>query len=305
MKRNIIWTMFIAILLVMNSLANLPDDPVAYAKWEADLFAAINAQANVPPEQAIPKLAGWVVRLSQERTPNWEKGDRPVFHAAQSALLAIPGHAHYFEQAVKELQSKLESAPKDEKWNYVNDYSRLQWDAFQTLGQLPSLETVRVLGGFLYDDSGGLNLKDGDPIPTEGEIMSQQKKNRDGAVMALFQLIENPPMKAVGTPQGNAVEVWRLWYEQVKAGNRTFRFKGNLTEYDLDGPAPKEKLQRVERDRKRDKERSTGHRESPPATESAPATGQTGKSSAIAWLIAGIGLIGGGAWYFLRGRKTA
>lgn len=302
MSENIIKILVIAIFLGMKSLANLPDDPVEYARWEANLLAAINAQANVPPEQAIPKLGGWIQRVSQKRAPNWEKGDRPVFHAAQSALLAIPGHADYFKKAIKDLQFKLESALKDEKWNYVNDYSRLQWDSFQTLGLLPSVETVKVLGDFLYDESGGLNLKDGDPMPTEGEIMSQQKKNCRLASSALFQLIDNPPMKA---EKGDAVEVWRLWYEQVKAGNRTFRFKGDPTEYDLEGPAPKEKLKRVDRDRKRDGERAVGHEKSSAAPASAPEITQTNKPYSIVWLVAAIGLGGAGVWYVLRNRKSA
>ncbi len=32
------------------------------------------------------------------------------------------------------------------------------------------------------------------------------------------------------------VEPWRLWYAQVKAGTRTFRFKDDPQEYNLDGP---------------------------------------------------------------------
>jgi len=224
-----------------------------------------------------------------------------VFHAAKAALLAIPGHAGYYEKAIKELQLKLESAPKDEKWNYANDYSNLQWDGFQILGQLPSPETVRVLGDFLYDESGGFNPKDGDPMPSIDEIMAQQKKNCVLVARPLFNLIDNPPVSA---DQGNAVEVWRLWYEQVKAGSRTFRFKGNPTEYDLNGPAPKEKLQRVERDRKRDGERAVGHKKSTSTPASEAAITQTNKPYSLTWLIAAVGLIGAAVWYFVSGRKT-
>jgi hypothetical protein len=35
------------------------------------------------------------------------------------------------------------------------------------------------------------------------------------------------------------IEAWRLWYEQVKSGKRTFRFEGDPNEYSLAGPVTK------------------------------------------------------------------
>jgi hypothetical protein len=58
----------------------------------------------------------------------------------------------------------------------------------------------------------------------------------------------------------DANAAWLLWYEQIKSGNRTFRFEGDPTEYDLNGPAPKQKIERVERERKRTEERKTSHK---------------------------------------------
>src|SRR5437868_8741551 len=102
MITNTFKVILILICASINCLAILPKDPTEYAAWEAKMLASIRAQANVPPEQAIPKLGSWVEQMSHERTPNWEKGDRPVFHAAQSALLAIPGHAEYYEKEIKD-----------------------------------------------------------------------------------------------------------------------------------------------------------------------------------------------------------
>jgi hypothetical protein len=42
------------------------------------------------------------------------------------------------------------------------------------------------------------------------------------------------PTGKVYTPE--EMLTWRLWYEQVKAGNRTFRFEGDPQEYNLQGP---------------------------------------------------------------------
>ncbi|MCF7730838.1 MAG: hypothetical protein K9N23_04085, partial [Akkermansiaceae bacterium] len=37
-----------------------------------------------------------------------EKGDRPVFHAAQAALLAIPGHAEYYRDRILKAREEYE-----------------------------------------------------------------------------------------------------------------------------------------------------------------------------------------------------
>ena len=228
-----------------------------------------------------------------------------VAQKMRTALLAIPGHAEYFEKQIKDLQTKLENAPKDEEWNFRVDYDDVQINGFQTLEQLPSPESVRVLGNFLADKKGGIDFAETGPNPSVDQIMAQQKKNCNFAAMALFKLIANPPMEDTGSFRPGVLEAWLDWHEEVKAGHRTFRFKDNPMEYDLNGPAPKEKLIRIERDRKRDEERATGHKKSASGLESSSAIAIAGKPLSIAAFPAACAMIGVLVWYFLRGRTVA
>src|SRR5690606_26228155 len=89
------------------------------------------------------------------------------------------------------------------------------------------------------------------------------------------------PVKRAGyTFPYEYVYAWQNWYEQIKAGSRTFRFEGDPTEYDLNGPVPKEKLQRIERDR--DDERAAGHVKSSPVAESGSGVTRIGVPASIA-----------------------
>ena len=100
--------------------------------------------------------------------------------------------------------------------------------------------------------------------------------------------------------RADAQAAWQLWYEQVKSGKRTFRFEGDPTEYDLNGPASKDKLQRVERDRKRDDERSAGRKKSSSGSEATSQATDATKPLAIAGLIAACVLIAVAVGYFVR-----
>ncbi len=57
------------------------------------------------------------------------------------------------------------------------------------------------------------------------------------AVDALHKLgLKNPPVKAIHADPDNDLRTWQLWYEQVRAGTRTFSFEGDDTIYSLSGP---------------------------------------------------------------------
>jgi hypothetical protein len=126
------------------------------------------------------------------------------------------------------------------------------------------------------------------------------------AADALKTLIEKPPVPQDRNWQTKGdIEAWQLWYEQIKSGNRTFRFKGDPKDYDLTGPVSKDKLQRVERDRKRDDERTAGHKNSSSVGEPVPVIAQIRKPSSIITILAVCVLIAGSIRYFLMSRKIA
>lgn len=229
-----------------------------------------------------------------------------LYEKIQTALLAIPGHAEYYRDRVNQARIKVNEANKAGSISEIAHYRGLLSDEFMygfpTLAQLPSHETVRVLGEFLSDERGYVPPP---PEPTSFEQLvdadvDKPVFNRAASVLGQLPLMNKPiPSKTrYETPED--VIPWRQWYEEIKSGNRTFCFEGDPTEYDLNGPASKELIQRVKRDPKRDEERAVGHRKSPPATESAPTVTQTGKPSLIAWVVAAFGLIGAAVWYFRR-----
>lgn len=221
-----------------------------------------------------------------------------IYEDIQNNILAISGHAEYFAT-----QIKIER----EKWTIENDrraksgdkpywgpYDDFKYSAIQTLGHLPSPETVRVLGELLQDREDTSN-----PPYTFGS-----GTNAGFAADALKALVAEPPVLHDGKYNRiGDIEIWQTWYEQIKSGNRTFRFEGDPVEYDLTGPAPKDKLVRIERDRKRDAEREAGERrggaEAVVAADpgvSRPAAGWGIVAACVALLV--------GVWYFFRGRRA-
>ena len=122
--------------------------------------------------------------------------------------------------------------------------------------------------------------------------------------MKMLPLVDKPVGKDVTGYA--AVGPWREWYERIKSGRATFRFEGDPVEYDLDGPAPPEKLARIAADRARDADRanrrsvSTAGNGTPAApVASAPAEGAT-TVPRLPLLLAGALLAGVLLWYLSR-----
>jgi len=251
---------FITLLIIPISFGDLPENPAEYVEWEASSFKKIEDQKSTPPESSIPKLGEWTLRLSQGN--NREKGDRPLFHAAQDLLLSIPGHAIYFQNKLESLRAKVLEVSKDDPRHIkigaaYGDYERFRRETFQTLGLLPSSETVSVLGHFLNDPEGrdGKDLL-GTPF-THGDY-TPDPITPGAAAIAIRQLgIEHPPFREPSWASElqfwpEEIDAWKDWWNEVKEGKRTYRFIGSPIEYGPDGPATKEQLQRIERNRQRE-----------------------------------------------------
>ncbi len=176
-----------------------------------------------------------------------------LFSALQSALLAIPGHAEYYQNQFLRAQERYRNQGGSEAWF---DYREKIGAAFQIFPHLSSPEGVRVLGELLSNDW----------VPPGNETAPLSEKFVPLSVSSTvtlekFPLLDKPfkdPITESNVADANAA--WLLWYEKIKSGNRTFRFEGDPTEYDLNGPAPKQKIERFERERKRNEERKTAHK---------------------------------------------
>ena len=219
----------------------------------------------------------------------------------QAALLAIPGHAEYYRNRILQAEERYKSVPVDAPGTTWQEYRNEISNVFQIFPHLHSPEGVRVLGELFSNDW----------VPSDNETAVLSEKFVPLSVCARVALqkfpIQGKPFKEPITKLNaeDAQAAWELWYEQIKAGNLTFRFEGDPTEYDLNGPAPKEKLVRIERDRKRDEERATGLHKSPAGQETGTARPPIAKPSAIAGLMAALAVCLAAVWYFLRGRRVA
>ncbi len=157
----------------------------------------------------------------------------------QQKLLSIPGHARYIAEEYEGYRNN------DKAENGVLRY----WYIGERLAHLPSPETVAVLGEYLDDfkDTKTPNL----PIE-EQKIMNRSSGYdivyiADLPWMATYSLsilgLREPPLGSdkidiyAGTSYAftpKPTEQWkktRAWYKEVKAGKRTFSFRGQSVEY--------------------------------------------------------------------------
>ena len=307
------------LFLTVVSYANLPENPIEYSTWEKRLLEAVKLQAGQSPEVAIPKLGRWVNQLS--RGANIEAGERPVFYAAQSALLSVPGHAKYYQDKLESMRAEVlansvKSSEEIERMRLsgkvveFGDYDNFRQTVFPILALLPSSETVAVLGHFLNDpESRDGRYLTGELIPRNDNIPFPP--NCGAAYIAITNLgIEKPPGGAKPSRRWydydlDEVDAWKDWWNQIKSGKRTYRFSGSPIEYGPDGPASSEVIQRAQRNMKRDEERAAGHKKSSSMIEPASVITQIRKPSSIAAILAACALVAGVVWYFIRARKAA
>jgi len=157
------------------------------------------------------------------------------FNQIQSKLLATPGHAEAFERFY--LKVKDAALNKKTHWGTV-------WQASQDLAvlrYLPSPETMRVLGRMM-EDTKGATLEEKYPGQNE-DYIGYASSAAEWAVVSLDQIgIEDPPVPgdhSYNDTIGNAwdyLPAWQTWWQEVKEGKRTYKFKGSDVAYDFNGP---------------------------------------------------------------------
>jgi hypothetical protein len=249
------------------------------------------------------------MQLSQKDSPNWEKGDRPVFHAAQSALLSITGHAEYYRDRILKAESDMEAEWNKDRFFSIKyaHFSNERTLVFGTLKHLPSPETVRVLGELLSYEW----------VPPNNATADDEHRQPPLSHFALRTMCSLPLIGKPTTLGGQYIDpadvekdlpAWRNWYEQIKSGNRTFRFEGDPTEYDLNGPAPKVKLeriamhQRMESDREARREGRAGSgKDADSAAADAPVSRKPATYAIIAAVLA---LLVSIVWHFRRAKSA-
>jgi len=271
--------------------------------WHEKWSNTLNSLAGRPLDERI-EILGRGAALGDDRGIDNDKEKYDIFIRAQASLLAIPGHAEYYRDQILKAREEYEGDPLVGKGPALAALTTEQTYAFRTLSQLPSVETVRVLGEFLADDRGKIGEPGPPPVMTEGRSM--ESPNCSLALDALHGLpLVNKPVAAEHANDDKDLEAYRLWYAQIKSGNRTFRFVGDPTEYDLDGPAGPAKLKRINEARERDSQRAAGHPAGSGATGTGAGTVSPSSSASSSASLTGILLAAGAlclvaVWYFQR-----
>lgn len=145
-----------------------------------------------------------------------------LFEEIREQFLQSPSHAAYFK-------NKIEGLRKPGETEYAKTHARHEeryWLIVETLPQIPSPQVVELLGEYLYDD------RDTPPpmLPTQDWI--DVSANSTLAVSALGDIgLKNPPVKKADAYSKDDLETWKLWWEQVRSGTRTFSFEGKDIAY--------------------------------------------------------------------------
>lgn len=310
MKR--VSTLFVAACcLVLQPVSGR--DPDWFQKRMAQLDQTLTIQ---DPNQRIAALGGFI-RIGER---GMDEEQRQIFEKTRDNLLSIPGHAKYYQNQIEETRELVREhakLPKEEqyrlqaegKWKGLGDYEDVRNNAFGVLGLLPSPETVAVLGHFIEDPE-GRDHKDmlGNPIQHSGDC-GPFAPNCGKAFFAFAKLgIEHPPAKVNYPDLGDVdydldrVDKWKDWWKEVKTGKRTYRFVGSNVEYGPDGPATKEQLEKIAKDRKRAEEqrkRTNGAADQ----GNTSADGLLSKAPFLALVFAGAAVLGSLAWYFRRAKR--
>ncbi|GAA5481023.1 hypothetical protein Hsar01_00228 [Haloferula sargassicola] len=228
-----------------------------------------------------------------------EKMRRPVIFPTEErfvvrdelvqAMLSIPGSVGFFEKKYYQAKKEWKAGSLRQQ-----EYIDVIGETIGTIRYLPSPESVRVLGN-LIDDQERLTADEVERMPVAF-----------WALRGLMNLIEDGPVYSDDyVEQIIDRKMWVLWFEQVKAGTRTFRFKGDPQPYTLAGPAEKELRPLRDGDEGVEARRQkTTERGNP---EISTGTGEE-DGRKIPWLPLGLATLlagGGGVYWWRQSRKAA
>lgn len=149
--------------------------------------------------------------------------DVAVFRRFQNRLISIPGHSKCYVDLLESERSRVKDRAGE------NSYDRNRSWYLSTVSQLPSPETVKVLGEYLPDerDYEEMVAPPGTACPTRG-----RESNAGMAASAFTGLgLRNPPVERFDFQNYANKDLWRQWYAKVSAGEIAFSFLGKKEEH--------------------------------------------------------------------------
>jgi len=193
----------------------------AGSTWKEKWTNTFNEIETYPEKEKI-EILGAAVR-AKSITGRWEQLTEDQLaignHAAQ-ILSVISGHAKFFGDRIHAAYEPLKGPNPG---SFKSSAQSEMMYSFETLKNLPSPETVRVLGEMLSETW---------QLPLAGEYTPPALAYP--AMTTLGDLgIRNAPWKPiiiVPDAEG-AIPAWQVWWEEVKSGKRSFSFVGQKSEY--------------------------------------------------------------------------
>lgn len=220
-------------LMVASVRADLPTDPEEYREWEARMLSSIAGKKEKADEESYLKLTGYICQLSL--STNREREGRPVSNAAREALISFPDHAAYLERLLEQaVQAEYAEARHQPRISAPFN----QYQLFVAIKELRTPSCIALLGKLLEDDREPWK----DKPEKDGDRPGANSTFAVSTLNALeIQGVSVMPLKSDRDFEA-ARNQWKLWFGEVKAGTRTFRFKGDPREYNLQGPVSAEAL---------------------------------------------------------------
>ncbi|MBK1883102.1 hypothetical protein JIN85_11790 [Luteolibacter pohnpeiensis] len=234
MKRLLIFILIAisAMSCVADEISDLRDTLVGYRK-------SVDEYKKLPSSDAIPEIGRLLLKTSQAARFKIVIDEREeTLLYISSILKEIPGHATYYRDRILEAKAKIDQSPIEAQGPLYNAYMTAMMYGMQTLQELPSPETVEVLGEMLSDD-----WTPGFFENYQGTGYSTKDRPWLWAMTALVQLpLEGRPANTRATYESFCADIpaWRHWYAQIKAGTRKIRFEGDPKEYSLPGAGESE-----------------------------------------------------------------
>ena len=303
----------LTLVLLVPLLARAAASPEREA-WLKERRDFIERVKSDPSEKNVDAL---VERFSDMgfRLKGAEADYLALHEETRMALAAIPTLPDQLHARILKARAEQQAQPTQQYRDAM--YSESVQKVVHYFGVLNRLKTpasVRVLGELLSDHRGAFDPQSYDGGDLRWLVQVRTSNSQYAIIVLMASALENkplviPPSLKLERPTREQIAVWERWYERIKAGNATFRFEGDPTEYDLDGPASAEKLARIRANRQRDEDREQRQRAASAlpggSAPAAPSAAET--SPAFPWLgavLGGLAVLSSLAWYILRRCKT-
>jgi hypothetical protein len=194
--------------------------PLSFASENVnELFDSISKQ---PTPENMAEI-GLKLRGTGRYAPHGERYTR-----IQAAILSIPGHAEFYAKPIWESYSAYRDPTHPKHQGSATDFSWQAKIGLETLKNLPSPETVKVLGQMLGEDweaERGAESRESDM--TYPSAMAYQAAWTFGELP--LRKKPSPPFERYQVK--DYLPAWQEWYEKVKSGEIPFSFKGEAVEY--------------------------------------------------------------------------